>query len=66
MKGGGGGVLREKIESASAWRVTQIKTECGAGEDGRESRADERARDQARDKRYEVDVREGSRQEEEK
>lgn len=50
----------------SAWRVTQIKAERGAGEDSRESWADERARDQAGDKRYEMDLAKGSRQEEEK
>lgn len=57
---------RENRESVSAWRVTQIQAERGAGEEGRESRADERARDQARDKRYEMDVAEGATREEEK
>lgn len=63
----GGCVAKERIERAlRAWRVTQIKAERGAGEEGRESQADERVRDQARDKRYEMDVAEGARREEEK
>lgn len=58
------------------WRVrnrarvrgrSQIKAERGAGkEEGREPRADEGGRDQVRDKRYEIDVAEGARQEKEK
>lgn len=47
----------------SAWRVTQIKAECGVGREiEREPRADERGRDQVRDKRYEIYVAEGARQ----
>lgn len=66
----GGCVAKERIErierALRAWRVTQIKAERGAGEEGRESQADERVRDQGRDKRYEMDVAEGARREEEK
>lgn len=48
-------------------RVPEIKAERGAArEEGREPRADERGRDQVRDKRYEIDVAEGARREKEK
>lgn len=43
-----------------------MKAERGAGrEEGTELRADESGRDQVRDKRYELDVAEGARQERE-
>lgn len=53
-------------ESVRMWRVTWIKEEHGARrKERREPRADERGRDQMRDKRYEIDVAERARREEE-
>lgn len=53
-------------ESVRMWRVTRIKEEHGAmKKEKREPQADERGRDQERDKRYEMDVAERARREEE-